>query len=162
MGAAWLTMHPRTARQGFSGRADWNVLRELAADLRVPLIASGDLRLARDGVRCLRETGVDAVMYARGALSDPAIFSRHKALLAGGPDCAGAEADEDEPIALLRRIRRHAALARTFGSPRTALLKMRAAVPRYIRSLEGAKKLRQGIIACRDWDDFDALLERFF
>jgi tRNA-dihydrouridine synthase B len=161
MGAAWVAMHPRTARQGFSGRADWNVLRELSAGLRVPLIASGDLRLARDGVRCLRETGVDAVMYARGALSDPAIFSRHKALLAGG-SAAAEEAAADDPLSLLRRIRRHAALARAFGSPRTALLKMRAAVPRYIRSLEGARKLRQGIVACRDWDDFDALLERFF
>lgn len=70
----WLTLHPRTAKQGFTGTARWEYLSELKALVSLPVIASGDLFTAEDGVRCLAETGVDTVMYARGALRDPAIF----------------------------------------------------------------------------------------
>lgn len=83
LGAGWLTLHPRTAKQGFTGTARWEYLSELKALVSLPVIASGDLFTAEDGVRCLAETGVDTVMYARGALRDPAIFKAHLDLLAG-------------------------------------------------------------------------------
>ena len=67
LGAGWLTLHPRTAKQGFTGTARWEYLSELKALVSLPVIASGDLFTAEDGVRCLAETGVDTVMYARGA-----------------------------------------------------------------------------------------------
>lgn len=82
LGAAWLTVHPRTARQGFGGHADWDCLARLRGRLSIPLIASGDLFSAEDGLRCLAATGVNAVMYARGAMHDPAIFTAHRALMA--------------------------------------------------------------------------------
>ena len=89
LGAGWLTLHPRTAKQGFTGTARWEYLSELKALVSLPVIASGDLFTAEDGVRCLAETGVDTVMYARGALRDPAIFKAHLDLLAGRePDAA--------------------------------------------------------------------------
>ena len=170
-GAAWLTLHPRTAGQGFTGQADWEAVAELANCVRVPVIASGDLWTAHDGARCLRETGARAVMYARGALRDPAIFARHQLACApeeaelaaggaGGIVCLDAETES--PEVLHARIRRHAELAQAFSSPHTALLKMRTAVPRYVRHLEGARILRQDIIACRTWAEFDAVLARFF
>jgi tRNA-dihydrouridine synthase B len=165
-GAAWLTLHPRTACQGFAGQADWKAVAELAGRVNVPLIASGDLWTARDGLRCLRETGARTVMYARGALRDPAIFARHRVLCAhgaGGAVCPVAEdAEAESPAVLYARIKRHAELARTLSSPHTALLKMRTAVPRYVRHLEGARWLRRSIIACRSWGEFDALLDFFF
>ena len=83
LGAGWLTLHRRTAKQGFTGTARWEYLSELKALVSLPVIASGDLFMAEDGVRCLAETGVDTVMYARGALRDPAIFKAHLDLLAG-------------------------------------------------------------------------------
>jgi tRNA-dihydrouridine synthase B len=172
-GAAWLTLHPRTAGQGFAGRADWKAVAELTGRIKAPVIASGDLWTAEDGLRCLRETGARTVMYARGALRDPAIFARHKALCAsartgaqvsaGGSEkivCLGVETES--PAVLHTRIKRHAELARTLSSPHAALLKMRTAVPRYVRHLEGASRLRRGVIACRSWEEFDGLLESFF
>jgi tRNA-dihydrouridine synthase B len=160
-GAAWLTLHPRTAGQGFAGRADWKAVAELAGRIKAPVIASGDLWTARDGLRCLRETGAQTVMYARGALRDPAIFARHKDLCSGEKTpCLEAEAES--PAVLHARIKRHAELARTLSPPHAALLKMRAIVPRYVRHLEGARRLRRDIIACRSWEEFDSLLERFF
>ena len=153
LGAGWLTLHPRTAKQGFAGAADWSALRELKARAGIPIVASGDLFCAEDGIRCLAETGVDTVMYARGALKDPGIFAAHKALLCG-------EAVNPPDTAQLRaRILRHAELARAYSSEHTALLKMRTIVPRYVHCLPGAKALRQAVIQCRDWEAFFAVLD---
>lgn len=152
-GAGWLTLHPRTARQGFTGQADWQALRELKTLVRIPVVASGDLLSAEDGLRCLAETGADTVMYARGALRDPAIFTSHARLLQGlapsRPDAATLKA----------RILRHAELARTYSSDRAALLKMRTIVPRYVHDLPGSRALRLAVIACRNWDDFSRALD---
>ncbi len=162
LGASWLTLHPRTAAQGFSGAADWEQLSVLVRSVSLPVIASGDLWTAEDGVRCLRETGAAAVMYARGALRDPAVFARYRALRHPEGASVAVIAEEEAPEVLHARMLRHAELAREFSSPHTALLKMRTAIPRYVRHLEGASRLRREIIACRSWDDFTGALERFF
>jgi len=157
-GAGWLTLHPRSARQGFAGRANWDVFAELAALLSIPLIASGDLMNAEDGVRCLATGGARCVMYARGALRDPAIFNAHKALL------AGREALVPSPQELRRRIERHAELARAYGrrEGKGALLQMRSLVPRYLHHLPGVRLLRQALCTCKNWEQFEDSLEDFF
>ena len=151
LGAGWITLHPRYARQGFSGVADRSALAEMAENLPLPLIASGDLFSAEDGIRVLRECGVSAVMYARGAMADPGIFARHRALQAGH---ALPSPDREELAAL---IRRHAELARELA-PRTALLKMRTFVPRYLKSLDGARNLRRRLIQCTEWTELDDII----
>lgn len=151
-GAGWLTLHPRTARAGFGGAAKWEALAALKAMVRIPVIASGDLFTAEDGIRCLRETAADTVMYARGALRNPGIFAEHAQLLRGE---SPSLPDAGE---LKKRILRHAALARAYSPEHTALLKMRTIVPRYIHLMPGAKSLRQAIIACRTWEEFAGVL----
>lgn len=155
LGAGWLTLHPRTAKQGFTGRARWSALAELKQRVSIPVIASGDVFLPEDGVRCLQETGVDTVMYARGALRDPAVFAAHRILRAGGTPPA------TDTATLLERIRHHAHMARELTPERNALLKMRTIVPRYVRHLDGARQLRLAIIACRNWEDFEQALKDF-
>lgn len=149
LGAGWLTLHPRTAVQGFGGQAHREALAELKHCVSVPVIASGDLFTAEDGLACLEQTGADAVMYARGALRDPRIFLRHRAGAARLSFPSTAEI-----------IRRHMALARALSSEPTALLKMRTIVPRYTRHLAGARALRQQIIACRSWDNLEQIVAR--
>ncbi len=103
-GAGWITLHPRYARQGFSGQADWQALLKLAACLQIPLIASGDLFTAQDALRCLEESRADGVMFARGALHNPAIFNELKALYAprgrqGAEEAAGQATEGAGPCA---------------------------------------------------------------
>jgi tRNA-dihydrouridine synthase B len=78
-GAAWITLHPRYAGQGFSGRADSSAWEKLVRAVRIPVLASGDLFRAEDALDCLR-TGVSGVMFARGAMANPAIFRCYHAL----------------------------------------------------------------------------------
>jgi len=154
-GAGWLTLHPRTARQGFGGAAQWEAIAMLAQRLTIPLLASGDLFSAEDGVNCLERTGASGVMYARGAMHNPAIFADHAALLAGN---ALVQADAPRLRAM---ISRHLELARAHCPGKAALWKMRSVVPRYVRTLPGARALRQELCRCNDWEELDRLLDIF-
>lgn len=165
LGAGWVTLHPRYARQKFTGHADWSHIARLKKALSIPVIASGDLISARDGVRCLEETKADGVMFARGALANPAIFGEYLHLLRGGSekDCL------QDAAALEAVIRRHAALARGLMPMRlntqgleAGLLKMRTFVPRYVRRFSGARALRQALSRCESWAALDELLTDFF
>ncbi|MBQ1845799.1 MAG: tRNA-dihydrouridine synthase, partial [Desulfovibrio sp.] len=148
-------LHPRTAQEGFGGQAHWEAIAEAKRRLGIPVLASGDLFTAEDGVRCLKETGADGVMYARGALTRPSVFREHQALLGGEP--AG-----EIPAGELRRlIRRHMELIGSFGSEDNALYRLRSIVPRYVRSLPGVRLLRQKLCACRSLDELDGILDSF-
>jgi tRNA-dihydrouridine synthase B len=69
-----IAFHPRTRVQGFSGHSDWKLIGELKAALTIPVIGNGDIVTPEDAFRMKRETGCDAVMIGRGALSNPWIF----------------------------------------------------------------------------------------
>ena len=155
LGAGWLTLHPRTAQQGFGGQAHWQAIHELAACLHIPLLASGDLFTAEDGLRCLAETGATGLMYARGAMQNPAIFSAHLAL------CRGESPSFPEHSALHAMILRHMELARQHCTGKAALWKMRSVVPRYVRALPGVRDLRQRLCRCTDWQGLTDALSEF-
>lgn len=155
-GAAWVTLHPRYARQGFGGEADPAALELLASALSIPVLASGDLFSAESAVARL-DTGARGVMFARGAMMNPAIFRRYLLLRQGGSAPAAMP-----PRDLLALILRHAQLARelTPGRPGRkgqdpALLKMRTFVPRYVRHLPGVKRLRLALVRCESWSEFE-------
>lgn len=154
-GAGWLTLHPRTARQGFGGKADWEAIARLVPRLSIPLLASGDLLSAEAGLDCLAQTGASGLMYARGALHDPAVFAAHRSL------CQGVKPKTADASALKSMIDLHVQLARQYAENDGALWKMRSFLPRYVRSLPGAKALRQRLCRCTDWEDLATALDEF-
>src|SRR5436309_9719106 len=83
-GVAAVALHARTARQMFSGEADWSHLARLKEALTHPLIGNGDVTEPEDALRMLAETGCDAVMIGRGATRNPWLFRQIAARLSGG------------------------------------------------------------------------------
>lgn len=75
-GAAALTIHGRTRDQFYSGKADWNIIRDIKEAVRVPVIGNGDIFSPEDAKKMLEETGCDGVMIGRGAEGNPWIFKR--------------------------------------------------------------------------------------
>lgn len=73
-GADVLTVHARTAKDGYSGRADWEVIARVKGQVKIPVIGNGDIRKGGDVLDMLRLTGCDGVMVGRGALGNPWIF----------------------------------------------------------------------------------------
>lgn len=154
LGVGWVTLHPRTARQGYSGTSDWSYLRRLVQTVDIPVIASGDLFTAEDGLRCLQETDVAALMFARGALSNPAIFRRFNDLIQGRPSHPTTGMD------IAHMARRQAELIREHcGDALRTMYRMRSIIPRYVKNLPGAKLIRQRITTCTEWEDLLQILK---
>jgi tRNA-dihydrouridine synthase B len=84
-GADAVTVHPRTARQGFGGCADWSLIGRIKAALDIPVIGNGDIVEAADALRMMTATSCDAVMVGRAAMANPLIFAQIGDLLAGRP-----------------------------------------------------------------------------
>ena len=173
LGADWITLHPRYAKQSFSGVPNYEALTKLKSTIKIPVIASGDLFTAQDGVRILLETGVDGVMYARGAMSNPVIFKEHVLLWNYAQENKLKPSEiphindlmpkttENMRNDLGKLIERHLTYAKEFN-PHRALLQMRTIVPRYVKHLENAKALRLAIIACRTHEELKSVLETYF
>ena len=100
-GAAWLTVHGRTRSQGYRPPAYWDRIGHLRAALAIPVIANGEIWTRDDAERCRRESGCDALMLGRGAVSDPFLAQRLRGchLQAGWPEVQGRLRDFIEEMA---------------------------------------------------------------
>jgi nifR3 family TIM-barrel protein len=154
-GADAVTLHPRTRKQMFGGRADWNDIAALKQAISVPVIASGDLFTAEDAVKVIEQTGCDALMVARGGYGNPWLVRQILDRLAGRP--------ERQPTAgeRLTVAREHFELfLATFGPGRT-LANMRKHLCWYTHGLPNAAAFRQRINQARSVLEMNGLLNEF-
>ncbi|HLP79181.1 MAG TPA: tRNA-dihydrouridine synthase, partial [Acidobacteriota bacterium] len=83
-GAAAIAIHGRTQAQGYSGKANWDIIRQVKESVKIPVIGNGDVFTPEDFKKRLDESKVDAIMIARGAMGNPAIFKQINEYLATG------------------------------------------------------------------------------
>ena len=86
-------IHPRTRLQGYSGRADWNIIAEVKQVAKIPIIGNGDIQCPEDAARMVQETGCDAVMIGRAAATNPWIFAQMKEYQETGKYAVPSEQD---------------------------------------------------------------------
>jgi nifR3 family TIM-barrel protein len=155
-GAAAVALHARTARQMFSGEADWSRIARLKEALSIPVIGNGDVRDAADAVRMLGQTGCDGVMIGRAATKNPWIFRQVEARLSGGRI--------PEPTLEDRRalILGHFRLLAERETSKYALHKLRKFTGWYTHGLPHGRRLRQQIQGLPDVPTFLAAVARFF
>lgn len=149
VGVDWVTLHPRYGKQMFAGTADWSKLALLKQAVSIPVVGSGDLFTAEDGVRCIKETGIDTIMFARGALYDPSIFARYKALL------SGTELPQRDGAFLAEIVREHIRLTKEYEGDGRSFRKIRSIIPRYAKGLKGIRTLRASLLQCESWEDLE-------
>jgi tRNA-dihydrouridine synthase B len=83
-GVEMMTLHPRTVEQGYSGKSDWNLIRELKEKVNVPVVGNGDINTPEDAKRMFEETGCDFIMIGRASMGNPEIFSQVNDYLKSG------------------------------------------------------------------------------
>jgi nifR3 family TIM-barrel protein len=155
-GVQAVAMHARTARQMFSGEADWSHIARLKEALSIPVIGNGDVTTPDDALRMLRQTGCDGVMIGRAATKNPWLFRQIEARLSGG---AVAEPTlEDRRDLVLSHFR----LVAEREPSKYAMHKLRKFTGWYTWGLPHGKKLRLAINQLQDVPSFLAAVERFF
>jgi tRNA-dihydrouridine synthase B len=132
-----VTLHPRTVEEGFGGISDWGLIAALKAQLRVPVIGSGDIRSPEDAVRMFRETGCDGVMVGRGCLGNPWVIKNILSHISGGTAFVPSLAEREETI------RRHLTLATDYYGERVGTRDFRKHLLWYTKGLRGGAQFRQ-------------------
>lgn len=155
-GAAAVALHGRTAKQMFTGRADWSEIARLKAALSIPVIGNGDVTTADDALAMLAATGCDGVMIGRGATKNPWIFRQIAARRSGG------RVPEPTLDDRLRLILDHFTTVIERDPPTHALHKLRAFTNHYGRGLPEGQRLRRQIAGLRGPEDFLAAVEAHF
>lgn len=155
-GADAVTLHPRTRAQGFGGKADWEQIRRLKEEVKVPVIGSGDIFTAEDA-RAMRErTGCDAVMVGRGGYGNPWLI-RDILLLGEGRPAPSPSAAERHRVA-----RRHLELFLETFPERKAVRDLRKHLAWYSRGLAGASEFRSRINQVQSVREMISCLDDFF
>ncbi len=84
-GAQLLTVHGRTRKQGFNGKADWESIAQVKEKLNIPVIANGDIKNTDDALHCLKQTNADGIMIGRGSIGSPWLVGQIDLALQGKP-----------------------------------------------------------------------------
>ncbi len=135
VGVDAICVHGRTREQYYSGRADWNVIKQVKNIVKCPVIGNGDVATFEDYNNMLEQTGCDAVMIARAACNRPWLFE----------ECISGKNKDMSVEERLKLILEHYELSVDFYGEQLAIPQMRKQFHCYIRGLPRAAKLKDDI-----------------
>lgn len=156
-GADAITIHARTRAQGYEGKADWNIQKKLVefVNKRIPVFGSGDANTPETAKKMLEETGVDGVMFARGAMGNPFIFKKTKQYLQTG-------FYEEEPLSeRLKAGFRELEMNVCDKGEHFACIQMRKKFCAYSSGIQGGAKLRTQIVSANTVQDYKSIFDLY-
>lgn len=152
-GAAAVAVHGRTREQYYSGKADWEIIRQVKEAVSIPVIGNGDVTSGEKAIAMREQTGCDGVMIARGAQGNPWIFSE---LLEY--ERTGRLPDRPDVEEIKQTMLRHARLQIEYKGDFTGIREMRKHVAWYTKGLHGAACLRDRINQVESYAELENLL----
>lgn len=154
-GVAAVAVHGRTREQYYSGKADWDIIRQVKEAVRLPVIGNGDIFTPEDAGRMLKETGCDGIMVARGAKGNPWLFGRINHYLDTGEVLPGPSMAEIKAMIL-----RHGRMLVQFKGEGGAMREMRGHMAWYTKGMPHSATLRNEINQVETLEGFVELLDR--
>ena len=155
-GASAITVHPRTRAQGYSGNADWNIIKQVKEEVSIPVIGNGDIKSCYDAKRMMDETGCDAIMIGRGVLGNPWLIKECIDYLEKGIE--PKEVSIDERIDM---IKKHAELLVKTKLEKVAMLEMRTHAAYYIKGLPNSTDMKNKIFQMKTKEELFSLLDEY-
>lgn len=153
-GAAAIAVHGRTREQFYSGKADWDIIRQVKEAVSIPVIGNGDIRTAEDVIAMERQTGCDGFMIARGAEGNPWIFKQILHYFETGEALAKPSFAEVTEMLL-----RHAKMQMEFKGEYTGIREIRKHAAWYTAGYRNSSKLRGRINGVETFEELQALFE---
>lgn len=152
-GASAICLHARTRTQGYSGKADWSLIKKVKEAVSIPVIGNGDVKSCYDAKRMLEETGCDLVMIGRASLGYPWIFKECLAYLKDGT-VLPRPSDADK----IKMCLKHFRYLQDFMSERQAVLEMRSQIAYYLKGIPKAKEIKNQIFKLNKASEIEKVL----
>lgn len=151
-----ITVHPRTRSQGYSGKADWNVIKQVKEAVNIPVIGNGDILSCFDAKKMIDSTGCNAVMIGRGALGNPWLIK----------ECVDYLENEILPknissLDKLNMILKHLNILKDNKDEHVAVLEMRSHAAWYLKGVKNSSTLKNNLFKTGTISDFENLVKEF-
>ena len=152
-GASAITVHPRTRSQGYTGLADWTIIKQVKEAVKIPVIGNGDIHSCYDAKKMLEETGCDAVMIGRAVLGNPWLIR----------DVINYLEEDKMPydvsnIEKIDMCLKHLQYLQQIKDERVAVLEIRNHIAWYLKGLEGSNEIKNKVYLTRKINDIINIL----
>lgn len=155
-GASAVIIHGRTASQGYSGKADWDVISKAAQSVKIPVIGNGDIVTPETALSRMKESGCAMVMIGRGALGRPWIFRQVNEMMSAG---SYTHPSHDE---IGQLILRHLEMMVELYGQTAGIRKMRAHFAYYTRGARSGSRLREELNETLELEGVRGLIAEYF
>ena len=154
-GASAICIHPRTRNQGYGGKADWSIIKDVKDAISIPVIGNGDIKSPEDAKRMMDETHCDAVMIGRGVLGNPWIIQNTIRYFNQEPLL---EVSVEDKIDMCLK---HLELLKELKNEKLACLEIRNHIGWYFKGVKSANELKNKIYHTTNIHDIILLLKEF-
>ena len=154
-GASAVCVHPRTRSQGYSGVADWTVIKAVKESVSIPVIGNGDVKTPEDAKRMIEETGCDAVMIGRGVLGNPWLIKNTVDFF------AGKDVIKPTNVEKIEMSLHHLNYLKELKSEKQACLEIRNHIGWYLKGIEGGNLIKNKIYQTSNICDIISILNEF-
>lgn len=155
-GASAICVHPRTRSQGYSGKADWNIIKEVKNAVKIPVIGNGDITSKEDAKRMLEKTGCDAIMIGRGVLGNPWLVKEVVEYIENGNIVPKPTPKERVDMCL-----KHISYLREIKCDKLVVLESRNHIAWYLKGLTDSNEIKNKIFLTKDVDDIITILNDY-